>query len=90
MLYPNQLEKVMPWVSTQLVHRETIWIFNAEHTAFYKEVSSVIRITHTSRYTRQFNNKTKKCIIIELKTFETPGFSHYTNEVRCSSTYNQP
>ena len=37
-----------------------------------------------------FNNKTKKCIIIELKTFETPGFSHYTSEVRCSSTYNQP
>jgi hypothetical protein len=37
-----------------------------------------------------FNNKTKKCIITELKTFETPGFSHYTNEVRCNSTYNLP
>jgi len=30
----------MPRVSTQLVHRETILKFNANHTAFYKEVSS--------------------------------------------------
>jgi hypothetical protein len=37
-----------------------------------------------------FNNETKKCIIIELKTFETPGFSHYTNVIRCSSPYNLP
>jgi len=44
----------MPGVSTQLVHRETILKFNADHTAFYTEVSSVIRITHTSRNTWHF------------------------------------
>jgi hypothetical protein len=56
MLYPKQLEKIMHSYARGLnsVHRETVLKFNAGHTAFYKEVSSVIQITHTSRNTWHF------------------------------------